>query len=205
MGITSGTHKRVANNETNTDGNKRIIEHQELAARYVRYFVRRWRCYISPDEVVSLANLALCRASQSYIEERKAQFQTYLYLVVQDTIRQYMNKECRYARTTSFVFSAKEERKEFSSETHFAALEGESNAITPQSMLEGKQRYSVLFSLVRQLAPDECQVIEHLYFAEGEVKDLPHVLGCSERQIWRKRSLALRNLRNTIERRCMDL
>jgi RNA polymerase sigma factor (sigma-70 family) len=155
--------------------------------------MRSWHLRLSPEELQSLADLALCEAAHRFHPHRNTLFSSYLFLCVRRLAHRTLSDQIRQARVQSAL-----DRTALPEGRTVEAVEDVSDHGSPEQVYVRSQARDKLRQALSTLDARERDVISALYLREATVTDLARTRGCSRMYIYTLRRRALARLRDAL-------
>lgn len=163
-----------------------VLLYRAQAARYCRYFAGRWRLAASSEELISLADLALCEALHAFRPEFRSRFTSYLFLhvrrVVHDALCDQIRAEKGRVRAPGTALDREEEDslpRIACPEAQFARTQARENLLRALSVLEDRER----------------QILHSLYIQDLPIAEAARRMRMSRMHLYTLRGRALTKLR----------
>jgi RNA polymerase sigma factor (sigma-70 family) len=165
--------------------------YRPTALRFTRRFTRTWNLRLPPDELQSLADLALCEAAQGFRSHRNTLFSSYLFICTRRLAHRTLSEHVRQGRVQSAL--------ERTALPEAAEAVGEGfDAGSPEHLYVRAQARDRLRQALSVLDAKERDVITALYLQEVTVSDLARMRGCSRMYLYTVRQRALARLRDAL-------
>jgi RNA polymerase sigma factor (sigma-70 family) len=154
-----------------------------------RALARKINCRLLEDELLSLADMALCEAARSYDPSKGAVFTTYLYYFIRGKLLALISEQKKIAESLS---SYALERR---------TLHGVDKQKLLSESLEEKLLIKELRSCLKELPKREQEVIKSVFLYEQTVTEAARVLGFSRGHVSRVKSAGVAKLRKRLKLR----
>lgn len=203
-----GSGKRVAKALTQEDREALILEHRLSARKIARHMMKKWNAHLSPDELDSIVDLAICEAAQNYTPIEGVAFTTYLFYFLKGNLIKgiCMNRE-----------AVAESRAEFDEERTLSGQASESEysldgrghheiSSNEQEVATSPEKEAYLVELrehcneaMMKLSNLERDIVFRVHVMDYNVTAVAKQLGYSRGHVSTLRGVALRKMKTALD------
>ncbi len=170
-----------------------VLNNRQSAHKMTRALARRINYRLPEEELLSLADMALCEAARSFNPLKGAAFTTYLHYFIRGRLLALISEQKRRTDSTAKYLR---ERLTLNQELSESKL---------SEALEKKFLIEAMHSCLEELPRKEQEVIETVFLSENTVTEAAKRLGFSRGHVSRMKTASVAKLRKRLERRVSQM
>lgn len=175
---------------------QRLIETNYEAAIKVGFnILRGWGSYMEAEELKSVVNVALAKASWSFVPTRNCSFLTYAYYTIKSELRTQIDFFTRNQKigVSKSINSLAENEISFTAHNTLAVF------LSPEVCLQNKEISCHISAMLQRLSEIERSVITKYFWDGQEIEQIADDLNYSKRHLFRLKNKALLKIRGYLE------